>query len=243
MKKTLLLLFIGITTIGYSQKLYKAVENGDIEKVKTLLEKGADVAEYNKDGLFPLWRATADNNYEITALLIKNAADVNQAIKVEPGNSTPIEMPCQEGYLDIVKLLVENGADVNFKGYRDFTPIRVAARNGHLEIVQYLAHHGAEIDIKAMDGATPLEHAASKGHFEIVKFLIENGANVNNKDIDGDFSLGEAAKLGYLDIIQLLIENGADLNLKNKEKKNAYNLAKDRGQKKAADLIEKYMKK
>jgi len=243
MRKILIILFIGITSIGHSQKLYKAVEKGNIKKVKSLLKKEVNISEYNKKGLFPLWRSTADNNYEISELLIKYGANVNQVNKVPPANSTSIELPCQEGYFEIVKLLVENDADVNFKGYRDFTPIRIAARNGHLKIVKYLAQNGAHIDIKAMDGATPLEHAASKGHYEIVKFLIEKGANVNNKDKDEDFSLGEAAKRGYLNIIQLLIDNGADLNLKNKGKKNAFVLAKERGQKKAAELIQKYMKK
>ena len=105
MKKITFLLFIGVTTFGYSQRLYKAVEKGDIEKVKSLIKKNADISKYNKKGLFPLWRATADNNYEISELLIKNGADVNQVNKVKPGNSTPIEYPCQEGYIEIVKLL------------------------------------------------------------------------------------------------------------------------------------------
>ena len=72
MKKITFLLFIGVTTFGYSQRLYKAVEKGDIEKVKSLIKKNADISKYNKKGLFPLWRATADNNYEISELLIKN---------------------------------------------------------------------------------------------------------------------------------------------------------------------------
>ena len=126
MKKIICLVLIMTANMAFSQKLYKAVENGTIEKVKTLIEKGADINEYSKNGLFPLWRSTADNHYEISELLIKNGADVNQVNKISPGNSTSIEFPCQEGYFDIVKLLVENGADVNFKGYREFTPIRPA---------------------------------------------------------------------------------------------------------------------
>ncbi|UJH92801.1 ankyrin repeat domain-containing protein [Antarcticibacterium sp. 1MA-6-2] len=242
MKKiSFLLLFIGATILGYAQKLYRAVEDGDIDKVTTLLAKNADVAEYNKKGLFPLWRSAADNNYEISELLIKSGADVNQKNKVAPGNSTPIQIPCQEGYFEIVRLLVNNGADVNLKGYLEFTPIRVAAQNGHMDIVRFLSENGAEIDTKARDGATPLEHAASKGHFEIVKYIVENGADVNNINAEGDFPIGEAAKSGHLTIIQLLIDNGANLSLKNNQGKNAFELAKEKNQTKAADLIKKFI--
>jgi ankyrin repeat protein len=239
-KLFLLLLLIG-TLNSYSQKLYKSVEKENFEKVKSLLQKEEDPNEYYSNGLFPLWRATADNNYEISELLIKSGANVNQEAKVPPSQSTSIEIPCQEGYLEIVQLLVENGANVNSEGFRGFTPIRIAAMNDHLEIVKYLALNGANIDKKAMDGATPLEHAASKGHFKVVKFLVQEGANINNKDKEGDFPIGEAAKYGYLDIIQYLIENDADLTLKNDNNKTAYVLAKERGQSKSAELIKKYM--
>ncbi|MCP9198837.1 ankyrin repeat domain-containing protein [Gramella sp. GC03-9] len=242
MKKRLsLLVFLLVTISTFSQELFEAVDNEDYEKVKSLLEQENDPLEYSSTGLFPLWRATADNNYEISKLLIAHGADVNQEINVPPSTSTPIEIPCQEGYFEIVKLLVENGADVNHVGFRGFTPIRIAAMNDNLEIVKFLAASGANIDARAMDGATPLEHAASKGHFEVVKFLVQQGANVNNVDEEGDFPIGEAAKYGYLDIIDLLIENNADLNLKNADNKNAYTLAKERGQRKAAKLIKEYM--
>lgn len=239
---TVILLFL-LTTSVYSQKLYKAVESSDYDKVKELLDKGADPNEYSKNGLFPLWRATADNNIEISKLLIQRGANVKQKSKISPGFSSSIVMPCQEGNLEIVKLLVENGMDVNVKEYVDFTPLRIAARNGHLNIIQYLTEKGADIDPKAKDGATPLAHAASKGHVEIVKYLIEKGANVNNIDDEGDFPLGEAAKNGYLDVIKLLIDNGAKLDLKNKKKLTALELAKQHGQNKAAILIEEYIGK
>ncbi|NJM80254.1 MAG: hypothetical protein HC854_12710 [Flavobacterium sp.] len=241
MKKILLISLLIYSINNFSQKLYKAVEKGDIEKVKELLQKGENVNEYSKNGLFPLWRATADNNYEISKLLIENKAKVNQLNKVPPAEGTAIELPCQEGYLDIVKLLVENGADINLKGFRGFTPIRIAARNGHLEIVKYLAESGAKIDIKAMDGATPFAHAATKGHIDIVKYLFEKGANVNNIDKEGDFPVGEAARSGYIEVIQFLIDNGADLKLKNNKNQTAYDLAILGGQKKAAELIKSYL--
>lgn len=231
------------TTQIYSQKLYKAVENADHNKVMELLAIGEDVNEYSKNGLFPLWRAAADNNLQIAELLILKGANVKQKSKVSPIFSSAVVLPCQNGNLEMVKLLIENGLHVDFKEHRDFTPLRIAARNGHLEIVQYLVDKGATIDLRAKDGATPLEHAAAKGHFEIVKYLIGKGANVNNIDNEGDFPLGEAAKNGYLEIIALLIDSGAQLDLKNKEKLTALDLARIHGQSKAVVLIEKHVKK
>ncbi len=242
MRKKLFLFLLLIGSLSsYSQKLYEAVEKENIKKVESLLNQQENPNDYYSNGLFPLWRATADNNYKIAELLIENGADINQKTKISPSESTPIEIPCQEGYFEIVKLLVENGADVNYEGFRGFTPIRIASMNDHIEIVKYLALNGANIDKKAMDGATPLEHAASKGHFKIVEFLVQEGANINNIDVEGDFPIGEAAKYGYLDIIKLLIENDADLTLKNADNKTAYLLAKERGQRKAAELIKKNM--
>lgn len=139
-------LFIFITTLTYSQKLFKAVENADFDKVKLLLEKGEDPNEYSKNGLFPLWRAVADNNFEIAKLLIEKGANVKQKSKVSPGFTSSIVSPCQDGNLEMLRLLIENGVDVDVKEYRDFTPLRIAARNGHLELVKYLADKGAKID-------------------------------------------------------------------------------------------------
>lgn len=240
---SLLLFTMLISATSHAQKLFKAVEEGRTARVERLLKKGEDVNDYTENGLFPLWRAAANNNYEIALLLLENGANANQETKVPPLNSTSIAFPCQEGYLEMVKLLVDHGADVNLQGFRNFTPIRVAAQNGHLEIVKYLAEHGADIDFKAMDGATPLEHAASKGHLEIVTFLVETGANVNNIDAEGDFPLGEAAKKGYTAIIEVLINAGADLQIKDSSNRTAVEMAEAEGQTEAASLLKKHLQK
>jgi len=238
MKKSFLALILVLVCSNLSsQKLFKAVDKGDAQKVKALLEKGADPNVYTEDGLFPLWRATANNNQEITKLLLENGATVDLENKTSSGSLTSLIYPSQEGYFEIVKLLVDHGADINYNAFKGFTPIRIAARNGHLNIIKYLAEHGAKIDVKAEDGATPLEHAASKGHYDVVRFLIDKGANVNTVDKEGDFPLGEAAKYGYTEIMELLIRNKADLSLKNASGKTALDLAKERGQKRAVDLL------
>lgn len=147
------------------------MEKGDYNRTQELIKKGQKVNKYNIDGLFPLWRAVTNNDTAIVELLLKHGANPNQGVK-KTGNAKPLDMACQEGLLDVIKILVKYGADVNDKGFRGQTPIRTAARNGWLDVIKYLVGNGAEFDMPANDGATPLESAAAKGHLEIVKILI-----------------------------------------------------------------------
>jgi ankyrin repeat protein len=100
------------------------------------------------------------------------------------------------GYLEVCKLLLENGADVHAWNDHSF---RRAAENGHSEVCRLLLEHGADIHAED-DGA--LRWAALNGHFEICKFLLENGADLtvfktlsfNLKKIVHEFATKEQIK-------------------------------------------------
>jgi ankyrin repeat protein len=243
MKHLILLTFLTlIYSISHSQKLYKAVEQGDTVKVKELINKGEDVNEYNKNGLFPLWRAASDNNIQMCKILIKNGANVMQKTKVSPGFTTPIVSIIQNGNLELLKLFIENKYDINFREYLGFTPLRLAAAKGQYDMVVYLISKGAEIDSKANDNATPLLHACSKGYYDIAEYLIKNGATVNLIDRDGESPLSAAAYSGNLEIVKLLLDNGADIHLKNSKDKTPIDMALEKGKKEAAEMMGNYKK-
>ena len=82
----------------------------------------------------------------------------------------------QENHLEIVKLLISSGADIENKTKGGFTPLHIASLNGHLEIVKYLILSGANIQNKTNHRITPLHIACKKNHIEIVKYLISHGA-------------------------------------------------------------------
>lgn len=243
MKNLLSVLFLLVfAQVLMGQKLYEAVEARDYDKVKDLLEKGEKVNKHSKNGLFPLWRAAADNDTAMVRLLLKHGAKVDLLTKGKDP-ITALIYPVQEGFLDIVKMLVEHGADVNSAGPGKQPPVRVAARNGRLKVLKYLIEKGANFEDKtANDGATPLEGAASKGHLDIVKFLVEKGANVNHQDNDKDTPIGEAAVNGHFEVVKYLLEHGADPTIKNKDGYDAAYRARIGGQSKIADFLEEYVK-
>ncbi|KAF5353796.1 hypothetical protein D9758_010607 [Tetrapyrgos nigripes] len=118
----------------------------------------------------------------------------------------------EDGCFHIVKVLVENGADVNAEGgFYGFT-LQVAARWGDLYIVKYLVEKGADVNAEGGCFGFALQAAAQWGHLDIVKYLVEKGADVNAKGGGYGFALQAAAFRGKLDVVKYLVEKGADVN-------------------------------
>ncbi|WP_104618359.1 ankyrin repeat domain-containing protein [Brachyspira murdochii] len=82
----------------------------------------------------------------------------------------------ENGHLEVVKYLLENGANVNLKNITDVSALILASMDNHLEIVKYLLDKGADINAKDNYGKTALMYASEKGHSEVAKFLKSKGA-------------------------------------------------------------------
>ncbi|KAH8813594.1 ankyrin repeat-containing domain protein [Flagelloscypha sp. PMI_526] len=118
--------------------------------------------------------------------------------------------------INVIKLLVENGADLNREEGRYESALSVAALRGSLNVVKFLVEKGAHVNKwGGIYGYTlpTLHFAAGNGHLEVVKFLVDKGADVN---MGGDwlqgFPLNAAARKGDLKIVEFLVERGADVN-------------------------------
>jgi ankyrin repeat protein len=131
-----------------------------------------------------------------------------------PPNTYELHRAAEKGDFEVVKNLVEQGADVNENNKSDRTPLFGAAKSGNLEVVKYLLEQGANVNAIDKNGEFPLFYAAQSGNLEVVEYLVKNRAHVkakNNKDITPLFC---AAKNGNLAIIKYLVEQGADVNAK-----------------------------
>jgi len=129
----------------------------------------------------------------------------NNKFKLDKYNlNTCLKAAAEIGDLELVKLLIEQGADV--KANNNYA-LRYASENGHLEVVKLLIEHGA--DVKAYDNYA-IRHASAKGHLEVVKVLIEHGADVKDND---NYAIKWASDRGHLEVVKLLIEHGANVQI------------------------------
>ena len=123
--------------------------------------------------------------------------------------ATPLWTASTLGLLDIVKLLVERGADIEHTTDSHSSPLRGAAFDGHIEVVEYLVKQGADIDKPNQVGQSPLTIAAAMKQLKTVQFLIANGANVHHKGHNGDMPLHVAVESGSSDVTKILVDSGA----------------------------------
>ncbi|MBA3915900.1 MAG: ankyrin repeat domain-containing protein [Acidobacteriales bacterium] len=134
-----------------------------------------------------LYQAAFDGDMDGLKAAMQAGANVNSKGR---GDFSPLIAAARNGHLDVVKYLVEHGADVDDKdNSRDKTALLAAAFRLHPDIVQYLAEHGADINAQAINGFTPLHDAAFVGDVATVKYLVDKGARLDLKNKHGQTAL------------------------------------------------------
>jgi ankyrin repeat protein len=127
--------------------LLKAIENRNLKEILNLINNGANIDQPSKNGWdTPLYCVVANNNTDITHLLLKYGADA-QCDKHENRHEralTPFFHAIREGYLDIAQLLLDYGADINKSNhYFNRTPLHTAVCNSQIELIKFLLKNGA----------------------------------------------------------------------------------------------------
>lgn len=164
-----------------STSLHSAVTSGNVKLVELLIAKGAGVNARNAEGNTALEVAAHDGSKEIAEFLIAKGADLNNrnnkggtALHTALAmSSLPLNFSkCME----VFKLLIAKGSDVNIPGIYQMTPLHYAAYYGNKEAVELLIGKGADANAKDQSGNTPLQIAENRKHAEVVEILKKLGA-------------------------------------------------------------------
>lgn len=191
-------------------KLFAYTSSGHLDKVKELVQQGADVNFKDHAGWVPLHEAALKGQYDIASYFINDCgANVNVR---GYGDDTPLHDACSSGYADIVQLLVNSGADVFALNSDKQQPIDVCDDNECERILQTKMKQLDRLVARDSTGRTTLHRACSDGLYDDVALLVKQGANVNSEDNKRWTPLHEAARHGHLTIVKLLVQHGADIN-------------------------------
>ena len=129
-------------------------------------------------------------------------------------NVTPLIDATMFGKTEIVKILIDAGAEIDLVDNSGSTALHESAIMGELAIAKILIEAGAAIDKKNQYNATPLHAATTKGHIDVSEYLIKKGADVNARDFRGESVLHRVRNWNqYIPhrkkIEKLLIKHGA----------------------------------
>jgi ankyrin repeat protein len=112
------------------------------------------------------------------------------------------------GHLDICRLLLDKGSQLEAEDNNGWTPLLYAAGENSVEIFRLLCDHGADVEARRSDGLRPLHRAAYYGQMSIVKELIEErNAEINARDVYGT-ALWYARQYGNPDVAAYLFSRG-----------------------------------
>jgi uncharacterized protein len=251
---------------GFTPLLYAARENC-AACVDVLLKNNADIDLPDPDGVSPLLLAIMNANWDLAQQLIQAGADVSQwdifgetplatAIDLRQridGGRASIDPPNQTKGIEIVKLLLERGADPNMQLFfkpanargavatRGATALIRAAVNADLEVVKLLLEHGADATVYTADRQTPI-HAVLAGRapepqaLELIRLLQKAGTDVNvvalinhPEEIRGGTALHYAVRKRYKTIIKELASYKIDMDAVDQDGLTALDYTQSRG--------------
>jgi len=218
--------------------LHLACRARDADRVRFLLDHGADPNVADEDGGTPFQRVaegTDDRSKAIAALLRSHGARLDVFAEALSGRTlhvmarlaeaphlvsqrgrggqTLLHLAAGRGDLDFVKALLSYGADLETEdGWARWTPLHCAACNGHDAVVEYLIDQGACVEAPGNYRQGILYTAAMKGHAGVIRLLCAAGANVEAKTSWGFTPLHAAAEDGHLEAVVALLDAGADIN-------------------------------
>ena len=189
-----------------SSPLSIATSKGFFSCAKYLLDKNANTEALGSGGWTPLCDAVLNGRSELCRLLLENGAKPNIFI----GTDSVLFRAASAGNLEIVKPLVENGAETDATNSVAMTALQGASANGHMAVVAYLLENGVDVHHANEHGLTSILLASHHGFAEIVQLLIDNRADVECRTPRGWAPIHHC--YDNPETTDILLKNGAKVN-------------------------------
>jgi len=204
--------FVCVSWAG-AQDLFESIQKGDLESIEQLIANDPELVNLRRGSLYPLHLAVRSGKKEIAEFLISKGADIDRfaknASEFAPFEFSAMTEAVRFNNLDMVKMFVERGADLDKVTSLEESYLHYAAFMNRTEIAEHLIESGMDVNIKKRGDITPLHLAAVRGFSSMAGMLIKRGAVLDIKSTDGGTPLHFAEAAGNAETAEFLRSKGA----------------------------------
>ncbi|XP_051012558.1 uveal autoantigen with coiled-coil domains and ankyrin repeats [Acomys russatus] len=195
----------------YDDRLLKAAERGDVEKVSSILaKKGVHPDKLDVEGRSVFHVVASEGNLECLNAILTHGVDIT--VRDSAGRNA-LHLAAKYGHALCLQKLLQYNCPTEHADFQGRTALHDAAMADCPSSIQLLCDHGASVNAKDIDGRTPLILATQMCRPTICQLLIDSGADVNSRDKQNRTALMLGCEYGCRDAIEVLVKNGADVTL------------------------------
>ncbi|NWQ80864.1 UACA protein, partial [Columbina picui] len=195
----------------YDDRLMKAAERGDVEKVQSILaKKGVSPSKLDVEGRSAFHVVASKGNLDCLNTILVHGVDITAT---DAAGRNALHLAAKYGHALCLQKLLQYNCPTENVDLQGRTALHDAAMSDCSSSIQLLCDHGASVNSKDGDGRTPLVLATQMCRPTVCQLLIDRGADVNARDKQNRTALMLGCEYGCKDAVEVLLRNGADISL------------------------------
>ncbi|NXW83618.1 UACA protein, partial [Alopecoenas beccarii] len=195
----------------YDDRLMKAAERGDVEKVQSILaKKGVSPSKLDVEGRSAFHVVASKGNLDCLNTILVHGVDITAT---DAAGRNALHLAAKYGHALCLQKLLQYNCPTENVDLQGRTALHDAAMSDCSSSIQLLCDHGASVNSKDGDGRTPLVLATQMCRPAVCQLLIDRGADVNARDKQNRTALMLGCEYGCKDAVEVLLRNGADVSL------------------------------
>lgn len=219
--------------------LHLAAEHGYLQVCDALLTNKAFINSKARNGRTALHLAAMNGYAHLVKFLIRDHNAMIDVLTLK--KQTPLHLAAASGQIEVCKLLLELGANIDATDEMGEKPIHAAAQNNNSEVVQlFLQQHPNLVVATTKDGNTCAHIAAIQGSVKVIEELMKfdrTGVITARNKLNDSTALQLAAEGGHADVVRTLVRAGASSTDENRQGLTAVHLAAQHGHTNVLDVM------
>uniref|UniRef100_A0A674HCN2 Uncharacterized protein n=1 Tax=Taeniopygia guttata TaxID=59729 RepID=A0A674HCN2_TAEGU len=195
----------------YDDRLMKAAERGDVDKVSSILaKKGVSPTKLDVEGRSAFHVVASKGNLDCLNTILVHGVDITAT---DAAGRNALHLAAKYGHALCLQKLLQYNCPTENVDLQGRTALHDAAMSDCSASIQLLCDHGAAVNCKDGDGRTPLVLATQMCRPALCQLLLDRGADVNARDKQSRTALMLGCEYGCKDAVEVLLRNGADAAL------------------------------